>query len=234
MINREIIRIKIVQLTYAYYQNGNKNIDTAEKELFFSLSKAYDLYNHLLSLIVAVTKEAQRRLEVAQARAKREHLAEPSQKFVYNRFAIQLQENKALNEFINNQKTVWADTPVPGQLFEAIEASQIYQDYMASSEDNYDADRELWRKLYKTFIQDNAELDAVMEENPELDAEFADTTRIDGGGQYRFGYGLKYDPDTMTVSVDAADAVTAGDTRPVTSAAVQVEIGNIEVLLHTI
>ena len=42
MINREIIRIKIVQLTYAYYQNGNKNIDSAEKELFFSLSKAYD------------------------------------------------------------------------------------------------------------------------------------------------------------------------------------------------
>ena len=31
MINREIIRIKIVQLTYAYYQNGNKNIDTAER-----------------------------------------------------------------------------------------------------------------------------------------------------------------------------------------------------------
>ena len=164
MINREIIRIKIVQLTYAYYQNGNKNIDSAEKELFFSLSKAYDLYNHLLSLIVAVTREAQRRLEVAQARAKREKLAEPSQKFVYNRFAIQLQENKALNEFINNQKTVWADTPVPGQLFEAIEASQIYQDYMASSEDSYDADRELWRKLYKTFIQDNAELDAVLED----------------------------------------------------------------------
>ena len=45
MINRELIRIKIVQLTYAYYQNGNKNIDTAEKELLLSLSKAYDLYN---------------------------------------------------------------------------------------------------------------------------------------------------------------------------------------------
>ena len=164
MINREIIRIKIVQLTYAYYQNGNKNIDTAEKELFFSLSKAYDLYNHLLSLIVAVTREAQRRLEIAQARAKREGLAEPSQKFVYNRFAIQLQENKALNEFIGNQKAVWADTPIPGQLFEAIEASQIYQDYMASSEDSYDADRELWRKLYKTFIQENADLDSVLED----------------------------------------------------------------------
>ena len=27
MINREIIRSKIVQLTYAYYQNGSKNIE---------------------------------------------------------------------------------------------------------------------------------------------------------------------------------------------------------------
>ena len=164
MINREIIRNKIVQLTYAYYQNGSKNIDTAEKELFFSLSKAYDLYNHLLSLIVAVTKEAQRRLEVTQGRAKREGTPEPSQKFAYNRFAIQLQENKALNEFIGNQKTNWADTPVPGQLFETIEQSEIYKEYMASSEDTYDADRELWRKLYKNFIQENADLDNVLED----------------------------------------------------------------------
>ena len=164
MINREIIRNKIVQLTYAYYLNGNKNIDTAEKELFFSLSKAYDLYNHLLSLIVAVTKEAQRRLEVTQGRAKREGTEEPSQKFAYNRFAIQLQENKALNEFIGNQKNGWADTPVPGQLFETIEQSEIYKDYMASSEDTYDADRELWRKLYKTFIQENPDLDTVLED----------------------------------------------------------------------
>ena len=164
MINREIIRNKIVQLTYAYYLNGNKNIDTAEKELFFSLSKAYDLYNHLLSLVVAVTKEAQRRLEVTQGRAKREGTEAPSQKFAYNRFAIQLQENKALNDFIGNQKTDWADTPVPGTLFETIEASEIYKDYMASGEDTYDADRELWRKLYKNFIQENPDLDNVLED----------------------------------------------------------------------
>ena len=164
MINREIIRNKIVQLTYAYYLNGNKNIDAAEKELFFSLSKAYDLYNQLLALIVAVTKEAQRRLEVAQGRAKREGTEEPSQKFVYNRFAIQLQENKALNEFISTQKTDWADTPAPARLFETIESSEIYQDYMSSAEDSYDADRELWRKLYKTFIQENPDLDSILED----------------------------------------------------------------------
>ena len=88
MINRELIRIKIVQLTYAYYQNGNKNIETAEKELLFSLSKAYDLYNYLLALIVGITKEARRHLEVAESRAKREGTPMPSTKFVYNRFAL--------------------------------------------------------------------------------------------------------------------------------------------------
>lgn len=86
--------------------------------------------------------------------------------------------------------------------------------------------------LYATF-EPEPELSATIEEDPSLDAEFANTTRIDGD-QYRFGSGLKYDPDTRTVSVDTADAVAAGDPRPVTSAAVQVEIGNIEVLLHTI
>ena len=166
MINREIIRNKIVQLTYAYYLNGNKNIDTAEKELFFSLSKAYDLYNHLLSLIVAVTKEAQRRLEVTQGRAKREGTPEPSQKFAYNRFALQLEENRMLNEFLESQKKNW-DQEQPEflkKIYLQITESQIYKDYMASDDDNYDADRELWRKLYRTLIQNNADLDALLEE----------------------------------------------------------------------
>ena len=164
MINREIIRIKIVQLTYAYYQNGNKNIDTAEKELFFSLSKAYDLYNHLLALIVALTKEARRRLEVLQANALREGTPEPSQKFAFNRFAVQLENNKQLKEFIETQKRTWADDPeFVGRLLEHIEQSQIYTDYL-EGDDNYETDRELWRRLYRTFIQDNADLDQILEE----------------------------------------------------------------------
>ena len=165
MINREIIRIKIVQLTYAYYQNGNKNIETAEKELFFSLSKAYDLYNYMLALIVAVNKEAARRNEVLVQRAKREGTAEPSQKFVFNRFAIQLAENIQLNEFMSTQKSGWDENAsFVSSLLEKIEQSDIYQDYMNSTDDSYDADRELWRKLYRTFIQDNDEIDTILED----------------------------------------------------------------------
>ena len=165
MINRELIRIKIVQLTYAYYQNGSKNIDTAEKELLFSLSKAYDLYNYLLALIVGITKEARRHLEVAESRAKREGTPMPSTRFVYNRFALQLEQNKMLCDFIETKKKSWDDEPeFLKKIYTQITESQIYKDYMEAEEDSYQADRELWRKLYRTLIENNTDLDMLLEE----------------------------------------------------------------------
>lgn len=165
MINRELIRIKVVQLTYAYYQNGSKNIDAAEKELIFSLSKAYDLYNYLLALIVGITHESRRHLEVAQSRAQREGTEMPSQRFAYNRFAMQLEENRMLNDFMETQKKNWNDEPeFLKKIYAQITESQIYKDYMAAPEDDYNADREVWRKLYRTLIQDNSDLDDLLEE----------------------------------------------------------------------
>ena len=165
MINRELIRIKVVQLSYAYYQNGSKNIDTAEKELMFSLSKAYDMYNYLLALIVGITREARRHVEVAEARAKREGTPMPSTKFIYNRFALQLEQNKMLNDFMETQKKSWDDQPeFLKKIYLQITESEIYKDYMDSADDDYQADRELWRKLYRTLIENNPDLDALLEE----------------------------------------------------------------------
>ena len=165
MINRELIRIKIVQLTYSYYQNGNRNMDSAEKELLFSLSKAYDLYNFLLALIIAITKEARHKVETATAKAKRENTELPSEKFILNKFALQLEENKMLQDFIENQKLTWEnDVEFVRKLYGQIEQSQIYKDYIDSEDDSYEADREVWRKIYKTLITRNDELDALLEE----------------------------------------------------------------------
>lgn len=165
MINRELIRIKIVQLTYAYYQNGNKNMDVAEKELLFSLSKAYDLYNYLLALIVAISREERHRVEIATQRAEREGKELPLTKFAYNKFAVQLEENKMLCEFIESQKQMWEnDIEFIRKLCGQIEESAVYQEYMADSDDSYEADREVWRKLYKQLIQDNAELELLLED----------------------------------------------------------------------
>ena len=146
MINRDLIRRKIVQLTYAYYQNGNHNMDNAEKELLFSLSKAYDLYNYMLQLIVAVTKEARKRYDVELARAQCEGAEAPSQKFAFNRFAVQLEENKMLGDWIDAKHSSWDDDiEFVRKLYTNITASEAFQEYMASEEDNYEADREAWR-----------------------------------------------------------------------------------------
>ncbi len=165
MINRELIRIKIVQLTYAYYQNGSRNMDNAEKELMFSLSKAYDLYILLLDLMVAITKEMRHRTEIIANRAQREGTEMPSEKFINNKFAEQLEINKPLQEIKEAQKLTWDnDVEFIKRLCINIEQSQIYKDYMADEDDSYEADREVWRKLYKTFIQNNDDLDTLLEE----------------------------------------------------------------------
>lgn len=166
MINRVLIRLKIVQIVYAYYQNNSKNLDTAEKELFFSLSKAYDLYNYLLLLMVELTKYANKRISAGKNkyRPTREEML-PSMKFVENRFIAQLEVNKQLLEFCSNQKRTWDnDTDFLKKLFDKISASDIYKEYMESPDSSYAEDREFWRKVYKNFIFNNEELDQVLED----------------------------------------------------------------------
>ena len=55
-----------------------------------------------------------------------------------------------------------------------------------------------------------------------------------GTGGYTIGNGLKLDAATNTLSVDTAAAVEKDNTKPVTSAAVYTEVGNINALLATI
>jgi len=166
MINRVLIRLKIVQIVYAYYQNGGKNLDTAEKELFFSLSKAYDMYNYLLLLMVEITKQAQRKQSAAKSKLlpTAEELY-PNTKFVDNRFVAQLEVNKQLLEFSENQKKTWEnESEFVKNLCEKIMDSDMYKEYMASETSSYEEDRELWRKIYKRIIFNNDELDQVLED----------------------------------------------------------------------
>lgn len=166
MINRELIRLKVIQITYAYYQNGGKNIDTAEKELFFSLSKAYDLYNYLLLLLVEIQHIAVRAVETAQNRYNRIHEGEmPGTKFIDNRFMAQLEVNRQLLSFRDNQKRSWSEEEeFVRSLYNRIIESDYYKAYMAAGPSDYAEDRELWRKIYKNIICHNEELDNLLED----------------------------------------------------------------------
>jgi len=163
MINRVLIRIKIIQIVYAYYQNGSKNLDAAEKELLFSLSKAYDLYNYLLMLMVAVTNYAQHKLDT-RTRLEEEIKAK-YKALVANKFIAQLETNKQLLDYVSTQKRTWAnDNLVVKDLFDKILESPAFMEYLALTDRSYEDDREFWRKTYKKLIMENDSLDAFLED----------------------------------------------------------------------
>ena len=166
MINRTLIRLKIVQLVYSYYQNGGKNIDSAEKELLFSLSKAYDLYNYLLLLIIAVTRFAEEQVERQERNNKISHSDQVvNRRFAENLFVQQLEVNKQLIDFKETQKKSWDnDKDYIKSLYNKIVTSDIYKEYMSAEESSYMADREVWRKIYKNIIMKDEEIDNVLEE----------------------------------------------------------------------
>lgn len=166
MINRVLIRSKVLQLVYSYCLNNNKSLENLEKELDYSLNKAYDLYNYLLLLMPAVTAYARRKIELGKRKLKPtpEEL-EPNTKFIDNRFIEQLENNLQLQDFVKKQKKSWDNSPeMIKSLFELISSSDIYKEYMASEDNSYEADRELWRKIYKTIICNNNNLNSYLEE----------------------------------------------------------------------
>lgn len=166
MINRTIIRQKIVQLMYAFYMDNNKSIEKAEEELVFSLSKAYDLYNYMLLLIPAVTHYAEKQVARAEETNRTAHIDTPvSHKFIDNLFAAQLKSNKQLNEYKDDHKKSWSnDIDYVKRIYGSIVTSDIYDKYMKSEERTYAEDRELWRCIYKQIVMKDAEIDEILED----------------------------------------------------------------------
>ncbi len=170
MINRELIRLKIVQLVYAYHQNGGKDIVTAEKELLFSLSKAYELYEYLLSQLVEMRQMAERKYDVAKAKAARTGIAlkgvTPDGQFAQNQFLLQLEANKVLQEYREKVKKEWIEEePFLKKLYAKFTEDDIYQAYLDKEDFSYEADREVVRKLYKTLIDGNDDYADLIEEH---------------------------------------------------------------------
>jgi N utilization substance protein B len=155
-----------VQIIYAYYKNSGKTVKATEDEVFFSLSKAYDLYNHMLLLMVGITHYAADRISFLSMKIRpTESDKNPNLKFVNNRFIAQLESNEKLVKFAEKSKLNWVDnSDLLRRLLDKIEESDIYKEYMATETSTYEEDKEVWRKLYKAFIFDNEELDALLEE----------------------------------------------------------------------
>lgn len=166
MINRELIRQKVVQLMYAHYTNTNRPAGTLEKDLISSLDKAYDLYLSLLCLLLEMGRLVGRNYDAAHARSQRLGVKAPSTRLVSNRFMKQLEENLALKSFKEHQCIDWSgeEELVRNLLNEGL-ALEAVEDYLNdNAPTTYEKDRELWRNIYRNVVVNNEQLDEFLED----------------------------------------------------------------------
>ncbi|GHT61504.1 N utilization substance protein B [Bacteroidia bacterium] len=166
MINRIIIRIKVLQIVYAYYQKNSRDLVSAENELLFSLEKSYDLYHYLLLLIVLLTDAEQKRLDKNKNRLLvTEEQLNPNRRLADNRFAEQLRTNGKLTAFSLRKGTLWNEDNAlfVRKLLKKIIQSDYYREYLEST-DSYRSDQEFWRRVFKHLILEESELCEILED----------------------------------------------------------------------
>jgi len=164
MINRVLIRLKVVQVIYAYYQNGGQGIESAERELAHSLDSAYSLYKTLLYLPIVLTRLA-RKSVAKQKRMNEVRISGKEQRLADNAFVAQLESNAELIQFIEQNDMTWLiESDWIKDTYSKILESDVLDEYWQEERFDYEADKELYRKLYKSFAVDNDELDSLLEE----------------------------------------------------------------------
>ncbi|MGQ9848143.1 MAG: transcription antitermination factor NusB, partial [Bacteroidales bacterium] len=108
MISRRLIRLKIMQMVYAYFLRMPGDLNQTEKELFESINKTYELYHYLMLLLIDIKFYAEKKLDIRKNKfLKSNNPAELSENFVNNKLIKLLESNYMLNTFINNNKFSW-------------------------------------------------------------------------------------------------------------------------------
>ena len=166
MITRTLVRTRAVQTLFAYYQCGDKTPSTARKELLRSFSDTYSLYMSLLDFVNELTTYAQNQIYETEQRARFTHKEYvPNRRFVENRFAKQLFENRMLRHYIDEQHLSWeSGQSAVEAVYNQLVAMPFYQDYLKAEVCGYEEDKAVWRKIFADLLPDNAELLSGLEE----------------------------------------------------------------------
>jgi N utilization substance protein B len=145
MISRRLLRIKTLQVLFAFYRGESDSLEKAEVELVHSIHKAYDLYHYLLLLLLDLRLYAENRIELAkQKKMPTYEDLNPNTRFVDNRVIQLIDENVAVNKYLRNQKLSWVNYPeLIKKLFQKVTASSYYSKYMEAEESDFANDRYL-------------------------------------------------------------------------------------------
>ena len=172
MINRTLVRTKVVQTLFAYYKDGEKTPLTARKELLKSFSDTYSLYMMLLAFACELTDYAAEQMSEAKARAAITHTDyEPNYRFVNNSIARQLFNNRRLRNYMEEQDLRWdAGMNAVHACYKQLVSSDFYKEFMAvEGTPTYEQEKTLWRKIYNSLLNNDALQSALEDMEVALD-----------------------------------------------------------------
>jgi N utilization substance protein B len=135
MISRRILRIKALMEFYAFNRREDNDLDKAEKELLFSIEKAFDLYHYLFLLITDIADIAQEKIEAGlQKNIPSEEDLNPNRRFVDNRVIAILRKNESLKSYLNTRKLSWNSMPeVPRIIYNKLVTWEPFMTYIRCS-----------------------------------------------------------------------------------------------------
>lgn len=166
MINRRLLRIKALQVLFAFYRSAGNSLSNLEKELFLSIDKSYQLYLLLLLLPETMVELAQNKIDLAKQkfRPTPEDL-NPNLRFVNNRAAAILAQDIKLHEIAQDKRLNWAHFPeITKKLFTYLINSDYYHEYMAAETCSLDDDKLVLVNFFNQEILGNADFEAFLEE----------------------------------------------------------------------
>ncbi len=169
MLNRPLIRTKVVQNLYCFNQQADKTATTVQKDLNNSCAETYDLYHTMLQLIPEITHEAELRTEALKEKFfATEEEKHPKMNFVQNKFAEQVFNNRELAHYFEDNKKLknfWSThMETVDNLYQQIRESSYYAAYMAIDTPTYEDDKTIWRQIFSKLFEDNEFLKSCFED----------------------------------------------------------------------
>lgn len=163
MINRHLLRIKVLQIAYAYFTKAS-NVEKSLKELDKSIRQTKELYVKLLLLPLEFRDIAEQKLANQEEARVQKSTDLSLQKFVNNQFFENLQASKSLQSFCNNEKISWAgQEDLLLKLYYELLERPFFQKYLAEETDAL-KDKQLVYNIIAKFLAKREDLEEIFEE----------------------------------------------------------------------